>query len=248
MKKIIWKWTTFNIIVLVWGLMMAGCASSEETAQEKTSPPPSPSATEMMQKEMVNLRTENANLRQQISKLEQDNRTLTAHSAELETQLAEIKERLMTTPPPPPTYTPPPPTPVVSPPFKLPSSNPTVTNARESYDLGLQTFHSRNYQDAASTFQAILDAGNAGDYEDNCYYWLGECAFGSKNYNEAIEHFQKVFAFSKSEKKDDAQMMIANSYSAMGDKANAKAEYQKIIDKYPASPFVAKAKARMSKL
>ncbi len=43
-------------------------------------------------------------------------------------------------------------------------------------------------------------------------------------------------------------MMIANSYLAMGEKGKAKEEYERLIKKFPASPYVKRAKAKLSKL
>ena len=187
--------------------------------------PPQPSATEMMHKELNDVRAENSALKQQVATLEQENRTATARIADLETQVTELKEQLIVLQTPP---------------------KPVITNVQESYQQALQQFRSRNYEDAATTFQAVLDAGASERLEDNCHYWLGECAYGAKKYTEAIEHFQKVFDFRISEKKDDAQMMIANCYLSMGDRAAAKAEYEKLITKFPASPYVKRAKERLS--
>lgn len=223
--------------VLFISVFIVGCSSSEESTKEQSITKSSQiSATELMQTDLKTLREEKAVLEQQVSKLERENRTATARAAELETQLSEIKERLTKTPPPPTTAT------------TTRTASPTVVSGHQSYDQALQLFKSRKYQEAASTFQAIIDGGAPGDIEDNCYYWLGECAYGLKNYSGAIEHFQKVLTYTKSEKKDDAQMMVANSYFAMGDKAKAKAEYQKLVEKFPASPYMARAKARLGKL
>ena len=217
----------FTIIICT---LFVGCSSSEEMQQEEQKPP-QPSATEMMQKELNDLRAENGSLKAQIAKLEQDNRASTVRAAELETQLAELKERMIATP--------------------TPASRGTgvnVSNTHAAYDRALNLFRSRNYNEAANTFQAILDAGAPPDLEDNCHYWLGESECGAKNYNEAIGHFNQVFSFARSEKKDDAQIMIANCYYAMGNKSKARAEYQKLIDKYPASPYAKRAKARLEKM
>ena len=223
--------------VLFISVSIVGCSSSEETTKEKSATKSTQiSATELMQKDLKTLREEKAALEQKVSSLERENRTATARAAELETQLTEIKERLTKTPPP------------LTSESATRTAQPTDAVGNQSYDQALQSFKSRNYQEAASSFQAIIDGGAASDIEDNCHYWLGECAYGLKNYSGAIEHFQKVLSYATSEKKDDAQMMVANSYFALGDKAKAKAEYQKLIEKFPASPYVARAKVRLGKL
>src|ERR1043166_5591301 len=232
MKNLKLKPVIMYLVLLTWGMIMIGCGSSEESSKQSAPPPPAqPSATEAMQNEMNALKTENTTLKDRIAKMEQDNRAATAHTAELETQLAEMKERLAAPPPPPP-----------------PATHPISSNTNGAYGQALSLFRSRNYQNAASTLQGILDGGNAGSLESNCHYWLGECSYATKNYQEAIEHFQKVFGYARTVKKDDAQVMIANCYFAMGDKARAKTEYQKLIDKYHASPYAKRAKAKLAQM
>ncbi len=218
---------SYVAILMLASLAGMGCRSSEETTTNAA--PPQPSATELMQKDLFSLRTANDSLRGRLSTLEQSNRASTARIAELETQLSELKDR--TTAPPPPAV-----------------KKPDIANAREGYARGLRLFRSGNYQEAAQMFQAVLDAGSPPGLEDNCYYWLGECSYGARQYDEAIAHFQRIFTFSVSEKKDDAQMMIANSYLALGDKAKAKAEFEKLVKKYPASPYIKRAKAKLAGL
>ena len=206
-------------------VIIIGCSASEEGTKEKASPPPLPSATEMMNKSMADLKLQNDSLKSQIIKLEQDNRAATAHAAEIETRMNELKEKLSAPPP------------------KM-----KTINVHDTYAKALVLFRSRNYQECASTLQSILDEGAPVDLQDNCHYWQGECAYAVKNFKEAVEHFEKVFTFKVSEKKDDAQIMIANCYRAMGNKSKAKAEYQKLIDKYPASPYVRRAKEKLERL
>jgi TolA-binding protein len=215
--------------LLVWG-----CSSSQSDKR----PVVQPSATDALRKEMFRLRQENDSLKLQIDKLQQENRLATAHSAQLETDNADLREKLKAIPPPPP------PTPTAA--ITVPQT-PRIADPNLAYQEGLKLFRARNYGEAQSTFQSVLDS-NPGSLEDHCYYWIGECEFAQKNYQSGIEHFQKVFSFNRSSKKDDAQMMIANSYLAMGSKAKAREEYKKLIEKYPASPYVKSAKAKLSKI
>ncbi len=222
---------TFAIIC---PLLILGCSSSQSDKRVL----PQPNATDALRKEMARQRQENDSLKLQIDKLQQDNRMAAAHSAQLETENADLREKIKAIPPPPP------PTPAAA--ITIPQT-PAVTDPNVAYQEGLKLFRARNYGEAQSTFQAVLDS-NPGSLEDHCYYWIGECEFAQKNYQSAIEHFQKVFSFNRSSKKDDAQMMVANCYLAMGSKAKAREEYKKLIEKYPASPYVKKAKARLSKI
>ena len=254
----------FFIVSCIFFVLLTGCSSSDETTAQYTPPQQQTTAGSMLRR-LDALRRENDSLRTALakspgttsdkqtedlraanSKLEQDNRAANARIADLEAQVSQLRDRLNATPPP--QYTPPPtsytPPPTYTPP---PSNTPTISNAKASYDEAISMFKSRNYTGASSTLQAILDAG-AGDLEDHCYYWLGECKYATKEYQGALDDFNRVLSFGKSNKKSDAQFMIANTYAKMGDKTRAREEYQKLIDKYPISKNVKQAKERMSKL
>jgi TolA-binding protein len=218
----------FPILVVATGIFLAGwwgCKSSEEV---KTEPVPAqPSATELLQQDLKNYKSENETLKQRLSKIEQDNRTLTARTAELETQLNEIKEKPIVAPPP----------------QKSITGDPLLT-----YQEAMTQFHDRNYTKASALFQSALDAGVPDIYQDNCYYWQGECAFGEKKFSKAIELFQQVFSFKISDKKDDSQLMIGNCYLAMGNKEKAKEAFERFLKKFPASPYVKRVKEKLGKL
>jgi TolA-binding protein len=207
--------------VAVGSAFLAGCASSEESTEWEKVPPPQPRMTEALEKTIDSLQTNATQLKAQLNKSETEKRTLTAKIAEMEMKLSEVKEQ----------------------PAPRPVSNPAV-----EYDRGLALFRQRSYQEAASTFMGMLNSGVAGEVESNFHYWIGESYYGMRQYADAITYFERVFGFKKTTKKDDAQIMIANSYFMMGDKGRAKKEYQKLIDQYPASPYVKRAKEKLAKL
>jgi len=216
----------FTMSSLTWN----ACSGSRESSSESTTTPPPPSATEVLQRQLIDLRIENDSLRTQNSKLQESNKSLLAHSAELEATLADLKGK---TAPPPPMARPP---------------KTTEKPSAVSYETSLMLFRSRQYKEAAADFQAILTNGNAGRLESNCHYWLGECAYGMKHYKDAIDFFETVFGYAKTTKKDDAQIMIGNCYRALGNKNQAKIEYEKLLAKFPASPYAKTAKAKLAKL
>jgi TolA-binding protein len=209
-------------LLLIGSFLLSGCGTTEEAEKEEIPPPPS--ATELLQQELNGLRTENSVLKKQISTLEQDNRTSVAKSADFETQLADCNEKLKA------------------------AETPPVTDPRVSYQQALLLFNSRQYEQASLLLQQILSTGVPERLEDNCHYWLGECAYGSRKYREAVDHFRKVFGFRISEKKDESQVMIANSYYAMGNKVKAKEEYEILLQKFPASPYAKRVKEKLQAL
>jgi TolA-binding protein len=213
---------------------MIGCSGSQEA--EKENVVPELSAPTIMQKQVSDLRTENASLKQQLERLQQDNRTITAHAAELETQLADMKERPAPTPLPP-----------VVEEKVAPVTTPPPVNASSAYEEGLSMYRQKNYRGALEKFEAISSDVDGG-FADRGLYWSGECRYALKDYSGALESFKKVPGFRNSTKSDDAQMMMGNCYLALGNKSQAKAEFNKLITQYPASPFVKRAKAKMKGL
>ena len=185
---------------------------------------------------MNKLRVQNDSLRIQLASLEQANRSNIARAADLETQLRDLQLRAAA------------PSPHSSPSPSPATATPVSRNTNDMYESALRLFRSRHYHESSSMLEQLLNTRPPADLEDNCAYWMGECAYAMKQYKEAIGHFGKVFGFKQSEKKDDAQIMIANSYYALGDKAAAKQEYNKLLEKYPASPYAKRAKERLSKL
>lgn len=230
----------FAILVICIGIFfLNGCAASDE-ATEEDSATRNPSELDLAQQKIDALAKENAQLKQQITRFEQDVRNLTAKAAQLETQLSEEKEKVKTSP------TPPQQTPSRTHTLSEPTK-PVIKEAESDYQIALDLYKKKNYVESITKLQAIIDGGNRKDLEDNCYYWIGESNFGLKNYQAAIEFFEKVFNYKISEKKDDAAIMIANSYWEMGNKQEAIKEYKKFIEKFPASPYNKRAKARAGK-
>lgn len=177
-----------------------------------------------MQKSTDSLEAEIATMQSKMSRLEQDNRNLTAQVADLETRLAEASK-----------------------PSPAPAPRP-MGDAMSEYERGLSLHRERNYQEAIAVFMGLLNTEPPENLESNCHYWTGECYYAMREYNEGLPHFEKVLEYPRTTKRDDAQLMIANCYKRLGDKARAKQEYQTLVDKYPASQYVQRAKGELAKL
>lgn len=213
------------MVVVISSIGFWGCGSSKATAEKDAMA----SELEAARQKLDALSNENSQLKQQLSRLEQENRNLTAKTAQLETLLDEERSKPKNVPEP----------------ISEPTKN-IITSVDIEYQTALTLFKQRKYSDAASKLQNILKYGVRDDLADNCYYWLGEAYFGMKDYQNAIANFEKVFTYKVSEKKDDAAIMIANAYWEMGNKKEAVKEYKKFLEKFPASPYVKRAKARIS--
>ena len=116
------------------------------------------------------------------------------------------------------------------------------------YEQALAMYNNRNYQQALSLFNQLLDKNVQNSLVDNCQYWKGECQYGMRDYNQAALEFQKVFVYDDSNKLDDAQLKLGLCYKMLGDVERARVEFNKVINNYPDSEYVSRAQTYLSEL
>lgn len=219
-----------------------------QTEEQKPTEQPVASTGQLAryEKQIETLRTENTTLKQKVLKLEQDNRSLNSMMSESESRIAAANARtdslgkLLVAQP------------VVAAQPAAPAQEaaqaPVENASITSYEDALKAFNAKKYDDAIAGLKGMLQAGVSKDLEDNCKYWIGESNFAKKRYKEAIKDFEDVLSYKNSEKKGDAQYMVAQCYERMGDKVKAKAGYEKVVKEFPLSKVVKKAKERWAKL
>lgn len=110
-----------------------------------------------------------------------------------------------------------------------------------AYQDALDDFYVRRFDSAIRKFQALLQNNDKNELADNCQYWIGECYFAMGRYYEAIAEFQKVYAFAKSNKTPDAQLMIGLAFLKNGEKDMARSELNIVLSFDPRSASAQKA-------
>ena len=116
------------------------------------------------------------------------------------------------------------------------------------YRVALDQYRNRQYQAALDQFATILDRAPYTEWADNAQYWKGECYYGLGKFRQALTEFTKVFAYQKTEKADDAQLKIARCYMDRGEKDKALEAFQKLLDEYPESEYVPRARKEIKYL
>ncbi len=212
----------------------------EQPAEQKTELATQPQTeenqdytAEELQQEIDALKTENVQLQGKLSNTEKSNKQLATKISDLEAALAAAKAAKKET--------------------KLsvePTNRPIAVGKTSAEDVKVYTntvslVKQRKYSNAISEFQTLLNTSVKEDYADNCYYWMGESEFQMKNFQQAISYFEQVKNYRFSEKKDDAQLMIAQCYERMGNREKASEEYKKLVTMYPTSEYVARAKTKI---
>jgi tol-pal system protein YbgF len=204
--------------------VVGGCGSSEPT-QEDWESTSAVSSTAKLEYKIDSLQSENRRMKEQVNAMAAENRSLTAKNAELETKLTEATAN---------------PTPAA------PAAGMTSADPTAEYSAALSAYRKRDFATAIQGFESLLNASVKDELADNCHYWIGESYYAQANYSEAVKQFNTVLGYKKSEKKGDAQLMLGNSYAAMGDKDAARKAYDKVASTYPAQ--ARKAQEKLAKL
>ena len=116
------------------------------------------------------------------------------------------------------------------------------------YQSGLRLFNNRSYEKAIAMFADCLAKFPEGEYKDRARYWIGECYYQLGSMEKAIEEYKKVFSYQNSTKADAAQFQIALAHQKLGQIERARAEFRRLIERYPASSYVERAKKYLADL
>jgi TolA-binding protein len=116
------------------------------------------------------------------------------------------------------------------------------------YEQGLSAYYDRQYVLAQEKFERIVNDFPVVNLTDNSQYWIGECEYGQKHYQSALDAFHKVFEYDKTEKDDDAQFMLGQSYHQLGNLDNALVEFNRLKIDYPKSEYIGRAEAYIRRI
>jgi TolA-binding protein len=122
------------------------------------------------------------------------------------------------------------------------------SNLVDRYRSGLSKYREEMYRDAQDIFEEVLRTAPKGEWADNAQYWKGECLYGLGEYRRALVEFTKIFAFSRTEKADDAQLKIARCYLKLQEQDKAISAFRKLLNEYPNSEYVLRARKELKHL
>jgi TolA-binding protein len=86
------------------------------------------------------------------------------------------------------------------------------------------------------------------DLIDNIYFWLGECSFQKNNFSDAISNFKNVLLQPKANKAEDALWKLGLTNEKMNRVEDAREYFQRLIDSFPKSRYLNRAKAKLKTL
>ncbi len=142
------------------------------------------------------------------------------------------------------------------------SPNPPATGAGEppataepaiecntTYDDAFVLVRRAEYEKAITEFQKFIDNCPNNELVENAYYWIGESYYSLEKYPEAVEKLEYLINnFKSSPNIVRALYKLGRSKEEMGQKADAKKIFQKVIDDYPGTLEAERAKERLKVL
>ena len=113
---------------------------------------------------------------------------------------------------------------------------------KDKYLTSLTFFQNGEWEKSLEGFNYLLNTRSNNSLLDNCQYWVGEIYFKMKKYHLSIKEFKKVFLYMDSNKRDDSLYKMARCYLILKDELNANNTLNNLIENYPNSEYVKKAK------
>ena len=121
--------------------------------------------------------------------------------------------------------------------------------AEAPYKDAFDTFQKGMYGEAVQKFSSFVDNYPRSSLTPNAYFWLGEAYMMLKDYDKAIVNFQELLdKFPKSEMASKALLSQADAFYATKDKKSSMTILKKIIELYPKTEEAAIAERKLRNL
>ncbi|MFQ5682619.1 MAG: tol-pal system protein YbgF [Candidatus Binatia bacterium] len=120
---------------------------------------------------------------------------------------------------------------------------------KKDYEEARKLLEQKDYRGAIARFKEFLKKHPKNDYSDNAQYWIGESHYALKEFDQAILEFDTVRRnYPEGDKVPASLLKLGFAFAELGDKVDARLILQKLIDRYPQSSEVVKAKQKLKAL
>lgn len=120
---------------------------------------------------------------------------------------------------------------------------------RRNYEEARKLLEEKDYRGSIARFKEFLKKYPESDYSDNAQYWIGEGHYALREFDQAILEFDAVRRkYPKGDKVPAALLKLAFAFAELGDRLDARLILQELIDRYPQSQEVVKAKQKLKAL
>lgn len=214
-----------------------------------------------VQRELAELRGEVETVQHRIERVARE-RTM-PETQGLEARIAKLEQVVESRPAPPPRQEQASPVPFLPPPGQElpldPLTQPVPAHAverpaemlreQQEYTLALELLRAEDYERAVQQFRTFQRTYPASDMADDALYWIGEIYFIQQDYNRAILALNDVvLQYGKGDRRPDALVRQAEAFLEIGDRRSTRLILRKVIDDYPRSAVIPKARSLLQSL
>lgn len=126
--------------------------------------------------------------------------------------------------------------------------NTSISGFSEIYKEALTNYYNKNYSEAVTLFEVLLQQYPDHALASNCQFWVGQSLFAMDRNQESIDAFYKVLSYDRSLKKDDSLFFLGRAYLKTGSGEKARESFSKLVRNFPASEYLGEAREYIKKL
>lgn len=128
-------------------------------------------------------------------------------------------------------------------------TRPATAAEKKAYQDAFALMKSSKYKEAAAAFTEFRQKHSQSDLASNASYWAGEAHMVLDDKSSGLASFKDVVdVYPKSSKAPAAMLRMADTEADLGNTAEAKKNYQALIDQHPKTKVAEKAKKRLKAL
>jgi tol-pal system protein YbgF len=107
---------------------------------------------------------------------------------------------------------------------------------RDEYGIAIDLMRARKFQEAISSFQALIETFPNGRYTANCFYWLGELFVATGEKELGRQNFMQVInLYPDNQKVPDALYKLGRIYIDLGDMDIGRRYLRRVMENHPES-------------
>ena len=107
---------------------------------------------------------------------------------------------------------------------------------RDQYGMAIDLMRARKFQEAISSFQALIETFPNGRYTANCFYWLGELFVATGDKELGRQNFMQVInLYPDNQKVPDALYKLGRIYIDLGDMDVGQRYLNRVMENHPES-------------
>ena len=107
---------------------------------------------------------------------------------------------------------------------------------RDQYGMAIGLMRARKFQEAISSFQALIETFPNGRYTANCFYWLGELFVATGDKELGRQNFMQVInLYPDNQKVPDALYKLGRIYIDLGDMDVGQRYLSRVMENHPES-------------